>query len=226
MQTKHHIQTLIKNALESLDLEFQESGLDHPTDLLHGDYASSVAMVLGKKLGQNPKELAFSIAEKISLDRVVERVEVAGPGFINFYLTGEFFKKTVSEIDEHFGKSTVYKGKTILVEHSSPNLFKPFHIGHVMNNAVGESVARLAEFSGAKLIKVSYPSDVSLGIGKAVWALLEHSTTELENLETTSEKLAFLGNCYVEGTKAYEENPSLERRIREITEMIYPLLKP
>lgn len=120
-----------------------------------------------------------------------------------------------------FGNLNIWTGKNILVEHSSPNLFKPFHIGHMMNNTVGESIARLCYLSGAETKVISYPSDVSLGIGKAVWQLMQYGTAELENQKTISDKMTFLGKCYVGGTQAMKTNPELETEIRTITQDIY-----
>lgn len=224
MEITEHIQKIIARALKKLDINIENIEIDHPTEISHGDYSSNIAMVLAKETKSNPKILAEQIAENITKDEFLESVTVAGSGFINFHLNQKFFEDSIKSIlkeSQDFGKSCIYKDKTILVEHSSPNLFKPFHVGHVMNNTIGESVARLAEFSGAKVTKMSYPSDVSLGIGKSVWALLEHGVAELDSLKTIDEKLAFLGRCYVEGTKAYEENPSIMRRVKEVTEMIY-----
>ncbi len=223
MEIKEIIRGLIKEALEKLNISVDGVGIDHPAEVSHGDYSTNVAFALAKATKSNPVALAESIAVEIPKHEMVASVTVAA-GFINFHLAPKFFQLEIGKIlaqTYEFGRSSVHAGKHILVEHSSPNLFKPFHVGHVMNNAIGESVARLAEASGAKVTKMSYPSDVSLGIGKSVWALLEHGVAELESLPTLGEKLKFLGNCYVEGTKAYEENPSLMRRVKEITEMIY-----
>ncbi|MCC7004597.1 arginine--tRNA ligase, partial [Candidatus Nomurabacteria bacterium] len=93
--------------------------------------------------------------------------------------------------------------------------------GHVMNNAIGESIVRLAEFSGAETIKISFPSDVSLGIGKAVWALFNHGVKKIDEFKTDIEKLKFLGECYVEGTKAYDEDENVQKQVKKITEIIY-----
>ncbi|MDQ3244852.1 MAG: arginine--tRNA ligase, partial [bacterium] len=145
-------------------------------------------------------------------------------GFINFYLPKDFFIdsiKNILELGEDYGKNKIHENKKILVEHSSPNLFKPFHIGHVMNNAIGESITRLARYSGASVTEISYPSDVSYGIGKAVWAFLEDGIIKLDEYKTQEEKLGYLGECYVKGTKALEEDPTLEQRMREITKNIY-----
>lgn len=214
---------LVRDALEKLNIEADKIILDHPTELSHGDYSTNVAMILAKVTKTNPIALAESIASEIPKHEMIESVTAAA-GFVNFHLAPKFFQSEIGKIlaqTSSFGNSNIYAGKHILVEHSSPNLFKPFHVGHVMNNSIGESVARLAIASGARVTKMSYPSDVSLGIGKAVWALLEHGVAELEQLPNLSDKLAFLGTCYVEGTKAYDENPSIMRRVKEITEMIY-----
>lgn len=217
------LENLIRGALEELNIKAENISLDHPAELSHGDYSTNVAFVLAKSIKANPAVLAESIASKIPKHEMVESVTTSA-GFINFHLAPKFFQSEIGKIlaqTSEFGKSNIHAGKKILVEHSSPNLFKPFHVGHVMNNAIGESVARLAVASGARVTKMSYPSDVSLGIGKSVWALLEHGVAELENLKTLGEKLSFLGQCYVEGTKAYDENPSIMRRVKEITEILY-----
>ena len=220
----NHIGNTIAFALKKIDIDVDDFALDHPGELNHGDYTTNIAMVLSKKLGKNPKLLAEEIVKNIKTDDLIENVSVAGAGFINFHLTPYFFEKQIENIleqKENFGKNNLYKGKKILVEHSSPNLFKPFHVGHVMNNAIGESIVRLAEYSGANVIKISYPSDVSLGIGKAVWALFKKGVSELENKETQAEKLKFLGQCYVDGTKAYDEDEDVQKQVKKITEIIY-----
>ena len=91
----------------------------------------------------------------------VENIELAGSGFINFTVNREVFIKVLALSNtERWGSTDVYEGQKILVEHSSPNLFKPFHIGHLMNNAVGEAITGLAKHSGAEVITMSFPSDI------------------------------------------------------------------
>ena len=223
MQEK--IKNLINEALKNLSIEVESISLEHPGDLLMGDYSTNVAMALAKVAKSNPKELAEKIAEEINKNLPEEILKVeAKNGFINFYLAPSFFHaelKRILDLGDEYGKSEIHKGKKILVEHSSPNLFKPFHIGHVMNNTIGESINRLAHFSGADVSTISYPSDVSLGIGKAVWAFMQDGVEKLNEFKTEQEKLNYLGECYVKGTKAMEENPELEPRMREITKIIY-----
>jgi arginyl-tRNA synthetase len=200
--------------------------VEHPGDLSHGDYSSNIAMVLSKKVGENPKALSEKIKTELekNIPKEIAKVEIAGPGFINFYLSESFFAESIEMIleqKENWGKNNELKGKKVLIEHSSPNLFKPFHIGHVMNNTIGESLTRLARFSHADVTLISYPSDVSLGIGKAVYMLLQKGVGMLDTFSTLQEKLAFLGNCYVEGTRVYDEDPNIEPIVRDITQKIF-----
>jgi len=238
---KEFLRSTITDILSELGIEPVDFSIEHPHELAHGDYACNVAMVAAQKAGTNPRELASIILEKLEQDSrlrgndsggngndsghvLIEKIEIAGPGFINITLSPQFFNqsiKTIFKDKDDYGTSNLLSGKRVLVEHSSPNLFKPFHIGHVMNNAIGESVARLAESAGAETTIISYPSDVSLGIGKAVWACMETGVEKLDTYETLQEKLEFLGTCYVEGTKAFDESDEVKTRVREITKHIF-----
>ena len=217
------IKQLVAAALEASNIANPDIQLEHPADLSHGDYATNVAMRYAKERGMNPRALAETLSAYMSqhLPDTIVAVEVAGPGFINFRLADSFFQKMRSAVDETFGHIDALENKKVLVEHSSPNLFKAFHIGHVMNNTIGESVYRLMTMTHAQVTPISYPSDVSLGIGKAVWAFLQKGTTAFENLSSTLEKLNFLGDCYVVGTRAYEESETAQKEIRQITQDIY-----
>ncbi|MDQ5883584.1 MAG: Arginine--tRNA ligase [Patescibacteria group bacterium] len=218
LDIKSEIKNLIKEALEKIGLPVPDIHLEHPDELSFGDFSTNVAMVLAKDRKQNPKFLAEDIRVKIAESEWIKKTEVAGPGFINFFLSKKFFKESIQNIDQNFGKSDIYEGKNILVEHSSPNLFKPFHIGHMMNNTIGESVVRLAEFSGAKVTRISFPSDVSIGIAKAIFIILE----KLEKDENYKwDDIVVLGNSYVEGVKRYDEDESVHARVKEIADNLY-----
>lgn len=213
MKAKEYIRDCVVKALESLKWEAPDFAVDHPVDFAHGEYAVNTAMILAKSLAMNPKEVAQKIVEQITSDDMIERVEVAGPGFINFYLTPKFFADAVDSIGSDFGNSEIHKGKKILVEHSSPNLFKPFHIGHMMNNAIGESLYRLMKASGADVTSLTFPSDISLGVAKAIFVLLEKQVTNLT--------IEMLGDAYVEGTKRYEEDERVQANVKEIADNLY-----
>jgi len=227
MHIAHQIQEYIHQTLNSLGINIDfDVHLEHPGDLSHGDYSTNVAMVLAPRLQRKPQDIALQIVSNMneSVHPHIEKVEVAGPGFINIFLKKTFFNQelnTILEQGDNYGGLDTYKDKNILVEHSSPNLFKAFHIGHLMNNTIGESLARLYTKAGASVTTISYPSDVSLGIGKAVWQLLQYGVEKLEEHKSIEDKIHFLGECYVNGTRAYDDDPTLEKEIREITQDIY-----
>jgi arginyl-tRNA synthetase len=222
------IKELINNALkECLGMEGVAFAVERPKELSHGDYATNVALVIASHREARPHDIAEKIAEFVKENKPAQiaDISIAGVGFINFSLSKEFFNKelkTILDQKDQWGKSEQYKGKHILVEHSSPNLLKAFHIGHVMNNAIGESIKRLAKFSDATVTTISYPSDVSLGIAKAVYVLMEEGGIEkMRTFALASQVIAYLGDCYVRGTALYEDDESVQPRIREIADNIY-----
>lgn len=215
------IKQSIQKALESLNISDVSFVVEHPSDLSHGDYATNVALAASKSTQKNPREVAEMIVGEIKTQNIPEisDISIAGPGFINFTLAPEFFNQSVLEILNHekdFGNVSVHAGKKILVEHSSPNLFKPFHIGHMMNNAIGESLVRLMQSSGADVTTMSFPSDISLGIAKAIFVILEKYGSDFKPTE-----ISVLGDAYVEGTKRYDEDESIHGRVKEIADNLY-----
>lgn len=211
MMIQDSIQQLIKGALKELNLPEVDFVIEHPTDFSHGDYASNVAMVLGKQTGKNPRELAEGIVRYIELHKVaeIERVEVAGPGFINFYLSRQFFADSTKEIldtGEKWGSNDLYAGKKVMVEYTDPNPFKEFHIGHLMSNAIGESISRLVQNAGAETHRANYQGDVGVHVAKAVWG--KQNNPEMS-----------WGEAYASGAQAYEEHAKEE--IDALNKVIY-----
>ena len=205
MQDK--ITQLIKDALKNLDIEVSEIALEHPADLKMGDYSTNAAMTIAKNVKTNPKELAEKIVKQIlrlNLDKYIEKVEVAGAGFINFYLSRKFFTGSIEEIlnqGENVGKNDVVTGKKIMIEYTDPNPFKPFHIGHLMTNAIGESIARILEHSGAEVSRANYQGDIGLHVAKAIWGLQKQG---LPNSNfSIAEQAIYIGECYSLGATEY-----------------------
>lgn len=221
---KATLKTAISDAIQAVfgisDVPFT---VEHPAELMHGDYMTNAALIVAKQLMKTPREVADALVERLNAqkkqqrDPLVVSFAVAGPGFINVTLSLMYFSEVLANTgDAAWGHSTQYAGKKIVVEHSSPNLFKPFHIGHVMNNAIGESIVRLARSSGAQVTAISYPSDISLGIGKAIWAMLQ----EQKNATAPKLDIASLGNYYVEGTKAFDQEGEAGERVQEAVRAI------
>ena len=228
---KVDLQKKIEEVCVSLGIE-RKVTLEHPQELMHGDFATSIALSAAKDLKQNPKELAEIIAGKIrelNDERIKKEVSVAGPGFINISLSPKALHEELSRVlenGEKYGQNNLHQGKKILVEHSSPNLFKPFHIGHLMNNAIGEATTRILRGTNGDLNVISYPSDISLGIAKAIWAIIqkggvqwvEKYTGTLLDIENF---ISEAGPMYVEGTKAYDESEQVQKEVREIANKLY-----
>ena len=206
-------------ALHNLGISDARFTLEHP-DLQHGDYTCNAAMVYAKQLGISPVVLAKKIIQEINNQSIPEIASctIAGPGFINIQLTPEFFLGQLSVIlsDQNFGDNTTRQGQKILIEHSSPNLFKPFHIGHMMNNTIGESLVRLFRASGASVETLSFPSDISLGVAKAIFIILEKYGADFAPSD-----IAILGDAYVAGTRKYEDDLSIQGRVKEIADNLY-----
>ncbi len=227
---RNTIQTTVQNACKELGIT-RVATLEHPQDMAHGDFATSIALAAAKDLKQNPKELAENIAEKIREihDENIAEVSIAGPGFINIVLTKKALHQELSRVlenGEKYGQNNLHQGKKILVEHSSPNLFKPFHIGHLMNNTIGEAVTRIVRNTGADLNVISYPSDISLGIAKAIWMVMQKGGEDwiaktTKGVDDVQNFISEAGPMYVEGTKAYDESDQVQKEVREIANKLY-----
>ncbi len=193
--------------------------VEHPADLTHGDYSTNVAMVYAKEVGKAPRELAQEflamLEGKISQ---VASIEIAGPGFINFHLTRDFFSEKITEVNstpDTWGSNDSLKGKKVLVEYTDPNPFKEFHIGHLFTNTVGESISRLFIQSGAEVKRINYQGDVGLHVAHAIWGM--------EQLGIVAESCTAkdLGRAYAFGATAYKSNEEAQGEIRAINKKIY-----
>lgn len=203
----------LKQALKALGIEGVKPALEYPADLSHGDFATNVAMAAVKRAGMNPKELAEKIVVELGAIEHISKIEVAGPGFINFTLAREYYSHVLKNIGISWGRNETLKGEKVGIEYYQPNYFKALHVGHLMNAAVGESLARFAEFSGAKVYRIAYYADIGPHIAKALWGLMK-----LGIEPTTPEELS---KAYEYGSKHYKEDESSKAAIDRINQEIY-----
>ena len=217
------IKNLILSALKKLDIGEVDFVVEHPADLKMGDYSTNVAMVCAKKLKMNPKDLAEKIEETLRQAQgefsEIQKIQSVG-GFINFYLSQDFFSNSIKEITENkdFGQNSILSGQKIMVEYTDPNPFKPIHIGHLMTNAIGESIARTLEYSGADVSRANYQGDVGLHVAKAIWGLLNNSHLQKDDDIGIKLKSANIGAAYQLGSEQYEKD---KKEIDEINNKIY-----
>lgn len=215
------LENSIKIALQSLKIDESKISriiLEHPEDFSHGDYSCNVAMVLAKQVSQNPRELAGKIVAEI-LERKpkeVSKVEVAGPGFINFYLSPEFFvmqSKEIIKADKKFGNSKIGKGKKVVVEYSSPNIAKPFTIGHLRSTVIGDAIANILDFSGFKVIRDNHLGDWGTQFGKLIVAIKKWSS--IEEIQKSKSPIKDLVALYVKFHDEAEKDLTLEDEARD-----------
>ena len=221
------LKKLIEKAVGGLGIEVGNFSVEYPENSERGDLATNVAMVSAKKAGMNPKELAEKI--KIEIEKIkpdfVGSVEIAGPGFINFHLSPEYFTHELRKIlkdGKKYGKGSARKRERIIIDYTDPNPFKEFHIGHLMSNAIGESLSRLVESQGAKVVRVCYQGDVGPHVAKTIYGI-QNSKLNIEDFKgkSLSERTRFLGECYTSGSRVYEEDETAKKEIEEINRKIF-----
>lgn len=136
--------------------------IERPRSREHGDWSTNIAMQLAKRAGRNPRELGELLAARIAAHEGVETAEVAGPGFVNIRLSaasaGEL-ARTIVEAGDSYGRTENGSGTTVNLEYVSANPTGPLHVGGTRWAAVGDSLARILEFSGAEVVKEYYFND-------------------------------------------------------------------
>ena len=150
-------------------------------------------------------------------------MKTAGPGFINFWLDEEYLKSIMLQYAQkkfNYPKLHLGNEKQIIVEFAHPNTHKPFHIGHLRNIILGESISRLLGALDNKIIRANYQGDVGLHIAKCLYGIRQ-SKANLKNLKSLDEKTEFLGKMYINGNTAYENDKNAKKKILDINHKIY-----
>lgn len=198
---KQQLQELIKQAIQTLqetdqlakDLLAYQIRIDRSRDGKHGDYATNIALTLAKQANIDPKKLAASLIDHMPPSSFVERTELAGPGFINFFIHEAVHQNIVSKIIEKgddFGKSNVGEGVAVHIEYVSANPTGPLHVGHGRGAAYGSVCANILKAVGYKVHREYYVNDAGRQmniLAVSVW---------LRYLEILGEKFDFPKNGY------------------------------
>ena len=136
-----------------------EVTLERPSDPAHGDYATNVALRLAAVRSRPPRELAEELGAAARNLPGVERAEVAGPGFLNLFVTDDFLAEALAEIGESYGSRSAGRPQRVNVEMVSANPTGPILVSHARNGAYGDSVARLLEYAGHDVVREYYYND-------------------------------------------------------------------
>lgn len=226
---KNTIAYQIKELLaKTAGVKMEEIFLEHPENLGHGDYATNIAMVLAKKKKQKPRELAEKIVAKIPKTDFLEKIEVAGPGFINFWLSNKILTGEPLKIIEQglkYGSFNVGQGKTAIIDYSSPNIAKRFTIGHLRSTIIGQVLYNLYQFCGWKVIGDNHLGDWGTQFGKMIvavrkWAKKPISKLSIDEMEELYvkfheevEKDSCLDDLARQAFKNLEDGKNEERKI-------------
>lgn len=173
-----------------------------------GDYQSNGVMGIAKKLGSNPRELANAIVEKINDDGhvLIEKLEVAGPGFINIHLSDTALIQRASEIQSDQQKLIPQTSHVdnIVIDYSSPNLAKEMHVGHLRGTIIGDCLARVLERQGHKIIRQNHVGDWGTQFGMLISYMRELSSSQSDGLPT---QLADLESFYRAAKERFDADP-------------------
>ena len=218
MEIIKDLKKIIFDACKKLGLAIDEKDIkiEHPQDVTFGDYSTNIAMVLAKKEGKNPRDLANSVFQLISLsdNQIIKKIEVAGAGFINFYLKSEYLIKEAEIINydiEFRNKLSEYgKGKTMVIDYSAPNIAKPFGIGHLRSTDIGQSIYNIYKILGWNCIGDNHIGDWGTQYGKLVAAIKKWNDKDLSKLSIDD-----LEKLYVRFHKEAEKDETLIDEGRE-----------
>ncbi len=236
MNSKKLLEKQLRNAAEKLGFEIDPQ-VNFSSDLSKGDFSSNVALVAFgsmKHESRSKNKSAFELAEKMAqllssdneMQEKFSKIEAAAPGFINFWLSTQSLQENLEKALSGFENKP--KNREVLLEFGDPNPFKEPHIGHLRNLVLGESLARLLEFEGAKIKRLNYQGDVGLHVAKALWGLQKMSPTgsskfQISKYETESleQRAKLLSEAYVKGSRAFEKDKKAQKEIVSINNLIY-----
>lgn len=208
------IKAELKKVIQDLyGLKDFEPELTPAPDNIDADYSSNAPLKLAKELHKSPIQIAEEIEQKGK-----QKVLITPPGFLNFTLSDEFLSSKINDLSKDFNENIIsddFKGKTVICEFSDPNPFKVLHVGHLYTSVVGDSISRLFEYAGAKVIRANFGGDVGLHVAKTMYILQQKP---FDNLEIED-----IAKCYVEGTAAYDDDEEAHQAITKLNKEIYKI---
>lgn len=219
------LKEMFTSAIEQSFLEFQKE-IAHflPAEITQtaqkkfGHYQCNTCLKLAKILGKNPREVASSIIENVLSIQplgMIEKMEIAGPGFINIFLNKTFLSHQATKQLHHprLGAELPKKKQKIIVEFSSPNIAKELHVGHLRSTIIGESIARVLEFIGHQTLRLNHVGDWGTQFGMLI-SYLKTFHPKVLNKEVEPD-LADLMKWYRESKKLFDEDPSFKKRAQQ-----------
>ena len=194
--------------------QLKEIDVETPNDPTHGDYSTNIAMKLGKQMEKTPREVADSIIAALKKPDYVEKIEIAGPGFINFHLAPEYLEENLNRtirLGTNYGRLGFGAGQKAIIDYSSPNIAKPLGVHHLLSTIFGQTIAQLMRFSGYEVVSANYLGDWGTQFGKLLYAYKTWGNEEVVKKDPLNELL----KLYVQFHNEVERDPALEDKGRE-----------
>src|SRR5690606_34610486 len=179
------------------------------SDPRFGDYQANVAMSLAKSLKQSPREVAQRIVSALETHGLLERVEIAGPGFVNVTVARDALAEQVAAMhaDERLGVAKAEPARKVVVDYSGPNVAKEMHVGHLRSTCIGDAIARVIRFLGHAVTGQNHVGDWGTQFGMLIQHLNETSATGRR-------EIADLNAFYQEAKRRFDEAPAFAERSR------------
>jgi arginyl-tRNA synthetase len=174
----------------------------------HGDYQANLAMGLGKALGRPPRDVAAAIVAELPMGALLERAEVAGPGFINLWVSRAYLATELERAWAGDWGLRAERAETVVVDYSSPNVAKEMHVGHLRSTIIGDALARVLEALGHRVRRQNHLGDWGTPFGMLIEHLLDGGT------EAASASVADLNAFYQAARRRFEEDPAFADRAR------------
>lgn len=220
---KERLITLIDSALDTLIAEGtlpaeakRPAQIDRTKDKSHGDFATNIALMLAKPAGMKPRDLAEKLIAALPADNAVAKVEIAGPGFINFFQADDWLTGLLDQAlaDPYLAVPRPEQAQTVVVDYSSPNLAKEMHVGHLRSSIIGDAVVRTLEFLGHAVVRQNHVGDWGTQFGMLL-AYLEEQKSEESNTELSRE-LGDLEGFYRAAKQRFDESDAFATRARSL----------
>lgn len=214
MHVKNQISNILSDALQQLNIDISEVyiHIERPKSLEHGDYSSNIALQLAKGIKKNPREVAQLIIDQIGSEELFNKLELAGPGFINFHLSDmgrSLIIKDIIQKDDKYGRNSNGAKQKLQVEFVSANPTGPLHIGHGRGAAIGDSLARIMQANGWDVTREFYYNDAGQQINNLALSV-QSRIKGIEPDDTNFPKDGYRGEYILEIADAYANCKTVE----------------
>lgn len=217
-QLEEELSKAVKGLCDTLGfcskLFYEPVKVESPKDKSHGDYATSIALKLGKSINKTPREMFEMIQKNLPSLPYIEKVDFAEPGFMNFTVSKKSLEHELQKIlkaKEHYGRINLGEGKRAMVEFSSPNIAKPLGVHHLLSTLLGQALSNILGYCNYSVITANYLGDWGTQFGKLIYAFKQWGDREAVEKDPINELL----KLYIRFHDEVEKDAALEEKGRE-----------